>query len=45
MVLTVDALDDGNCSVEEGGGVVLLTSVEDGCESPCVPEGLPAIFM
>lgn len=41
----VDASGDGSASVEEGGGTALLTSVEDGCEPPWVPEGVPAILM
>jgi len=44
-VLTVAASDDGE-AVEEGAGVALLTSVEDGLEPPpAVPEGCPASSM
>lgn len=42
-VLTV-AASDGE-SVEEETEVALLTSVEDGCEPPAVPEGCPASSM
>ncbi len=45
-VLTVAASEDDGDSVEEGTGVTLLTSVEDGLEPPpAVPEGCPASSM
>jgi hypothetical protein len=46
VVLTVVASDDDGESVEEGTGLALLTSVEDGCEPPpAVPDGCPESLM
>jgi hypothetical protein len=46
-ILTVIMVDGGGFLLEEEAGTALLTSVEDGAESPpAVPDGLlPSILM